>query len=66
LIVIATAAAGYQAGVTSRRRPIVAISYALALTAVIVVIAAADDPGVGPTGPRYQPMIDLQASLNAS
>jgi hypothetical protein len=63
IMVLAVAAAGYQAGLAGTRRSLAAMFYALVFAAVIVMIAAADVPGSEQIRTSHQALVDLRARL---
>jgi hypothetical protein len=65
IIVLAMAAAGYQAGLAGTRRSLAAMFYALVLAAAITLIAAADVPGSEQLQASHRALIDLRSRLTA-
>ena len=62
-LAISVAAAGYHAGLAGTQRSIAAVAYALVFAAVIVLITAADIPGVSQLRTSHQALVDLQERL---
>jgi hypothetical protein len=63
IMAISVAAAGYHAGLAGTQRSIAAVAYALVFAAVIVLITAADIPGVSQLRTSHQALVDLQERL---
>ena len=63
IMTISVAAAGYHAGLAGTQRSIAAVAYALVFAAVIVLITAADIPGVSQLRTSHQALVDLQERL---
>jgi hypothetical protein len=63
IMAISVAAAGYHAGLAGTQRSIAALAYALVFAAVIVLITAADIPGVSQLRTSHQALIDLRDRL---
>jgi hypothetical protein len=64
IMAVSVAAAGYHAGLAGTERSIAAVAYALVFAAVIVLITAADIPGVSQLRTSHQALIDLRDRLN--
>jgi hypothetical protein len=63
IMAISVAAAGYHAGLAGTQRSIAAVAYALVFAAVIVLITAADIPGLSQLRTSHQALVDLQERL---
>ena len=63
IMAVSVAAAGYHAGLAGTRRSIAAVAYALVFAAVIVLITAADIPGVSQLRTSHQALVDLRERL---
>jgi len=63
IMAISVAAAGYHAGLAGTQRSIAALAYALVFAAVMVLITAADIPGVAQLRTSHRALVDLQERL---
>jgi len=63
IMAVSVAAAGYHAGLAGTQRSIAAVAYALVFAAVIVLITAADIPGVSQLRTSHQALVDLRERL---
>jgi hypothetical protein len=65
IMIVSVAAAGYHAGLAGTVRSIAAVAYALVFAAVIVMIAAGDNPGPEQLQTTHHALMDLRARLTA-
>jgi hypothetical protein len=65
IMIVSVAAAGYHAGLAGTERSIAAVAYALVFAAVIVMIAAGDNPGPEQLQTTHHALMDLRARLTA-
>jgi len=63
IMAVSVAAAGYHAGLAGTQRSIAAVAYSLVFAAVIVLITAADIPGVSQLRTSHQALVDLRERL---
>ena len=63
IMTLALGAAGYHSGLMGARRSIAAVFYSLIFAAVIVMIAAGDNPGLDQLRASHQSLMELRARL---